>query len=51
MILRNLIIYWILGPKKAELFFEDFEDSLEDLTKEWNKATGKKGQIPEVEEK
>ena len=49
--LRNLIIYWILGPKKAELFFEDFEDSLEDLTKEWNKATGKKGQIPEVEEK
>ena len=49
--LRNLIIYWILGPKKAELFFEDFENSLEDLTKEWNKATGKKGQIPEVEEK
>jgi DGQHR domain-containing protein len=47
--LRNLIIYWVLGPEKAKIFFEDFEDSLEDLTKEWRKATGKKGEIPEVE--
>ena len=38
-------------PDKAKIFFEDFEDSLEDLTKEWRKATGKKGDIPEVVEK
>ncbi len=49
--LRNLIIYWILGPDKAKIFFEDFEDSLEDLTKDWRKATNQKGDIPEVEEK
>ena len=44
--LRDLMIYWILGPAKAKLFFED--GRLEGLTKEWNKSTGIKGDIPEV---
>ena len=44
--LRDLMIYWILGPSKAKLFFED--GRLEELTKDWNKATGLKGDIPEV---
>ena len=41
------MIYWILGPEKAKIFFED--GRLEELTKEWKKATGLKTDIPEVE--
>jgi hypothetical protein len=44
--LRDLMIYWILGPSKAKLFFED--GRLEELTKDWNNSTGLKGDIPEV---
>jgi len=44
--LRDLMIYWILGPDKAKLFFED--GRLNSLTKEWRNATGLKGEIPEV---
>jgi hypothetical protein len=40
------MIYWILGPSKAKLFFED--GRLEELTKDWNNSTGLKGDIPEV---
>jgi len=45
--LRDLMIYWILGPSKAEIFFQD-NNRLEELTEEWNISTGKKGNIPEV---
>jgi DGQHR domain-containing protein len=45
--LRNLMVYWILGPEKAKIFFED--GRLEELTKDWQKATGLKTDIPEVE--
>jgi DGQHR domain-containing protein len=44
--LRDLIIYWILGSSKAKLFFDDIR--LDELTKDWNKSTGIKGDIPEV---
>lgn len=44
--LRDLIIYWVLGPDKAKLFFED--GRLKSLTKEWRTATGLKSEIPEV---
>ena len=45
--LRNLMVYWILGPEKAKIFFED--GRLEELTTDWQKATGLKTDIPEVE--
>ena len=44
--LRDLMIYWILGSDKAEIFFED--GRLDELTNEWKKATGLKTNIPEV---
>ena len=44
--LRDLMIYWILGPDKAKVFFED--GRLEELTKEWKQSTGLKTDIPEV---
>ena len=48
--LRDLIIYWILGPDKAKIFFAG-NDRLEKLTEEWRRATNKDGDIPEVKNK
>ena len=48
--LRDLIIYWILGPDKAKIFFEG-NDRLEKLTEEWRRATNQDGDIPEVKNK
>ena len=45
--LRDLMIYWILGSSKAAIFFES-SNRLETLTSEWNRSTGRKGEIPEV---
>ena len=44
--LRDMIIYWVVGPSKAGKVLTD--DRLEELTLEWQNATGKAGSIPKV---
>ena len=44
--LRDMIIYWVVGPSKAGKVLTD--DRLEELTQEWQDATGQEGSIPKV---